>query len=129
MMRAERIVRESDILREIRTYNELLAPDDSLSCTMLIEIEDPAVRAEKLKEWWMLPEKVYVTLEDGNRIYASFDERQRGDGQLSSVQYLQFDSGGKAPIAVGVARPELQLETALTREQHKALFEDLIGVE
>src|SRR5438093_1483863 len=45
MIRAERIVRESDILHEIRTYNELLPPDGVLSSTLMIEIEDPEVRA------------------------------------------------------------------------------------
>ena len=129
MIRAERIVREVDIVHEIRTYNELLAPDGALSCTLLIEIEDPPLREKKLNEWWELPEKVYVTLENGIRVYASFDERQRGESQLSSVQYLTFNTGGAAPIAVGVDLPGLQLEAALTRDQHKALFEDLIGVE
>jgi hypothetical protein len=129
MIRAERIIRESEILHEIQTYNELLPPDGVLSCTLMIEIEDPGVRAHKLKQWWNLPEKVYVSLEDGARVYASFDERQRGDSRLSSVQYLTFNTVGAAPLAAGVDLPDLQLETHLTRDQHKALFEDLIGVE
>jgi hypothetical protein len=129
MIRTERIVREADIIHEIRTYNELLPPDGALSCTLLIEIEDAATRDKKLKEWWDLPEKIHVTLEDGVQVYASFDERQRGDGRLSSVQYLKFNTGGAAPISVGAQLPDLQLETPLTREQRKALFEDLIGAE
>ena len=47
MMRTERIVRESDILHEINTYNELLGRDGELGCTILIEIDDPATRAQK----------------------------------------------------------------------------------
>src|SRR5262245_56371981 len=43
MMRAERIVRESDIRHEIDTYNELLGKDGELGCTLLIEITDPTL--------------------------------------------------------------------------------------
>lgn len=48
MIRAERIVREADILREIETYNELFGKEGELGCTLLIEIGDRAVRAPKL---------------------------------------------------------------------------------
>src|SRR5688572_29028519 len=68
MMRAERIVRESDIQHEIDTYNELLGKDGELGCTLLIEIEDPALRDQKLQQWLDLPENIYVLLEDGTRI-------------------------------------------------------------
>src|SRR5262245_50913184 len=125
MIRTERIVRESDILHEIRTYNELLGKDGELGCTVLIEIGDPAVRDQKLREWWSLPENMYVLLEDGTRIPATFDERQRGDHRLSSVQYLKFDTGGRVPTAVGVDIPGLQIETPLTDEQREALGTDL----
>ena len=56
MMRAEKIVREKDIQHELDTYNELLGGTRELGCTLLIEIDDPAVRAERLKEWLSLPE-------------------------------------------------------------------------
>src|SRR5262245_49494011 len=114
MIRAERIVRESDIVHEIHTYNELLGIDGELGCTLLIEIENPSLRDQKLQQWWDLPEKLYVRLEDGSRIYATFDERQRGDGRLSSVQYLKFNTKSLVPIAVGVDLPDLQAETRLT---------------
>ena len=127
MMRAERIVKEADIRREIETYNELLGGEGEIGCTLLIEIADPAVRDVKLVEWLRLPERCYMLLEDGTRAWAKFDERQRGEGRLSSVQYLKFDTGGKAPVATGVDMPELQLETVLTAEQRKALSEDLSG--
>ena len=125
MIRTERIVRESDILHEIRTYNELLGRDGELSCTLLIEIEDPAVRDHKLREWWQLPEKIYLLLEDGTRIPSTLDERQRSDARLSSVQYLKFDTRGRVPTAVGVDLPGLQVETRLGEDQREALREDL----
>jgi len=118
-------VKEADIQHEIDTYNELLGAEGELGCTLLIEIDDPAIRNVKLKEWWHLPERLYLLLEDGTRVRASFDERQRGGERLSSVQYMKFNTGGRVPIAAGVDLPELQAETKLTEEQREALREDL----
>jgi hypothetical protein len=127
MIRAERMVRESDIRHEIDTYNELLGKPGELGSTLLIEIEDPAVRDQKLRQWRDLPEKIYLLLEDGTRVPAVFDERQRDPVRLSSVQYLKFDTKGRVPVAAGIALSDLQTETALTRDQQEALRADLSG--
>ena len=129
MIRSERIVRESEILHEINTYNELLGNDGELGCTLLIEIEDAEVRNEKLRQWWVLPEKIYLVLENGTRVAATFDERQRGDGRLSSVQYLKFNTNGLVPFAALVDLPDLTAETRLTSEQREALRTDVAVAE
>jgi hypothetical protein len=126
MVRVERLVKEADIQHEIDTYNEVLGGEGEFGCTLLIEIDDPAVRNVKLKEWWELPEKIYLLLEYGTRISATFDERQRGDDRVSSVQYMKFNTGGRVPVAAGVDLPGLQAETRLTNEQREALEQDLI---
>jgi len=126
MVRTERMVKESDIQHEIDTYNEVLGGDGEFGCTLLIEIDDPAIRNVKLKEWWALPEKMYLLLEDGTRILATFDERQRGDDRVSSVQYMKFNTGNRIPVAVGVDLPTLQTETNLSAEQRRSLEEDLL---
>jgi uncharacterized protein DUF3501 len=125
MIRTERTVKEADIQHEMDTYNELLGGEGELGCTLLIEIDDPSVRSKKLKEWWHLPECVYLLLEDGTRVAARFDERQRGLEQVSSVQYLKFNTEGRVPVAAGVDLPELKAETLLTDKQRQALIEDL----
>jgi Protein of unknown function (DUF3501) len=125
MVRAERIVRESDIVHEIDTYNELLGDEGEIGCTLLIEIEDPALRDRKLREWWHLPEKIYVVLENGTHIAATFDERQRGEGRLSSVQYLKFKTNGSVPAAAGVDLGDLRIEIPMTHDQREALRADL----
>ena len=125
MIRVERIVKETDILHEIKTYNELLGDSGELGCTLLIEIDDPDEREEKLTQWLDLPRHLYLSLEDESRIRASFDERQIGDTRLSSVQYIKFNTEGKTPVAIGSDLPLLKAETALTVDQKKALSEDL----
>jgi hypothetical protein len=127
MMRAERMVKEADIRHEIETYNEVLGGPHEVGCTLLIEVDDPSRRAEKLTRWLALPRHLYVARKDGTKAYARFDERQVGDARVSAVQYLKFDVGSEAPVAVGCDHPdpELRHETELTPEQRAALQSDL----
>ena len=125
MMRAERIVRETDIQHEIDTYNELLGAPGDLGCTLLIEIDDPEERSEKLSRWLGLPETVYVELEDGTRTFAIADDRQQDGRRLSTVQYLRFPVGNRAPVAVGVDFAATRSRTMLSPEQREALASDL----
>jgi hypothetical protein len=127
MMRIERIVKEEDVLQELATYNELLGAAGELGCTLLIEIDDAELRQERLSAWMELPWHVYARLEDGEKIYARFDERQIGEERLSSVHYLKFDTKGRVPVAVGVdLEGQLVAETELADETRAALREDLV---
>src|SRR5690606_29277874 len=127
MMRVGQIVKEADVVHEIETYNELLGSGGSLCATLLIGIEHEAERAKKLRAWLGLLEHVYARLDDGSRITPKWDPRQVGDERLSSVQYLTFELGGQAPVAIGVdwAGQGLALEAVLSDEQRAALQADL----
>lgn len=125
MVRAERMVREADILHELHTYNELLGGPGELGATLLIEIPDPADRAQKLGQWLELPKHVYARFEDGTRAYAVFDPRQIDEGKLSSVHYVKFPLGGKVPVAIGCDLDGPRAELLLSAEQKAALAEDL----
>jgi hypothetical protein len=93
--------------------------------SLLIELPDPAERDRKLREWLALPRHVYVKVDGGEKVRATFDARQVGDDRLSSVQYLKFDVRGRVPVAVGCDLPGLAVEAELTGEQHEALRADL----
>jgi hypothetical protein len=125
MLRIERIVREADVQHEIDTYNDLLGGPGVLGCTLLVGIEDAAERDRLLTAWLQLPEHVYVRLDDGRQARAQVDERQRGRGRLSSVQYLKFAVGNARPLAVGCDLPGAIVETALEPAQRAALAHDL----
>ena len=125
MMKAEQIVKEEAIQHEIDTYNELLGSKGVLGCVLLIEIADANERPQKLKNLLGLQEKVYLTLDSGERIYAEWDKRQIDEEKLSSVQYLKFNTSGNAPKAIGVDHPGLKDETELSDKQREALTEDL----
>jgi len=127
MMRAEQIVKETDILHEIQTYNEVLGGPGELGCTLLVEMDDPEARAVKLAQWLKLPQHLYARLADGKKVRPTYDERQVGEERVSSVQYLKFDVGEAAPLAIGCDHPDPDLhhETELTEAQRGALQKDL----
>jgi hypothetical protein len=125
MARAERLYRDAELQHEVDTYNELLGEPGELGCSLLIELPDPADRDAKLRAWRALPEHLYARLEDGRRVRAVYDRRQVGDDRLSSVQYLRFPVGDRAPVAIGSDLPELTAEAELTAEQRAALEADL----
>ncbi|HRI06879.1 MAG TPA: DUF3501 family protein [Nannocystaceae bacterium] len=125
MMRAEKIVREADIQHELDTYNELLGGPGELGCSLLIGIDDPEERQVKLAQWLDLPRHLYLEVEGGRRVRATWDPRQVGDTRLSSVQYLKFPVGADVPVAIGVDHPTLEGRTELTPDQRAALAADL----
>ena len=125
MIRAERMVKEEDIAHELETYNELLGGQGELGAALLIEIDDPALRDRKLREWMGLPGRIYLRTATGREVHATFDPRQVGSDRLSSVQYLKFDTRGEVPVAVGSDLPALPIEAKLSPEQQAALASDL----
>lgn len=125
MVRAEKIVKEADILHEIKTYNELIGGNGELCCTLLVEIADANERAEKLTAWVGLPEKLYLKFADGSKAFAIVDERQNEDEKISSVQFLKFDCAGLTPTAIGCEHSALQIEVSLNKSQKEALANDL----
>ncbi|NTV76122.1 MAG: DUF3501 family protein [Holophaga sp.] len=126
MVRAEHMVRESDIAHELETYNGLLGGPGDLGATLLIEIEDERERADLLRRWVDLPERISILLEDGRKVAARWDASQISDGKLSSVQFLLFAVGdGARPAALVVEHPDLAARADFTEATRQALAADL----
>src|SRR5207244_10854857 len=81
--------------RHLPSYARPLHDALPICCTLLIEIDDAAERAVKLRAWLDLPEHLYLVLPDGRRVRPRVDERQRDGERISSVHYLTFDVGGQ----------------------------------
>ena len=129
MMRVERIVKESEIVHELTTYNDLLGGPGELGCTLLIGLDDEAQRDEALGRWLGLLEHIYLRMKDGSKLRASWDPRQVGSDRLSAVQYLRFAAGDLAPTGIGIdfTDPLIGAETTLSGPQRAALQADLSG--
>ncbi len=125
MTLAEKIVKEDEIKHEIDTYNELFGEPGSFPVVLLVEIEDEEERKEKLEKWFDLPKTLYVVTENGEKVYANYDERQISDVKLSSVQYLYFNTKGVPITAIGTDLEYIKQEVKLTDVQKAALDADL----
>ena len=125
MMRIERIVKEDDIQHELDTYNELIHPAGTVGCTLLVGIDDEALRDQKLQQWMGLNDHIYAKLPDGQLVRPTWDPRQVGDTRLSSVQYLSFTLGPEAPVAIGIEMPGIEAQAELSEAQRDALRADL----
>ena len=125
MVRAEHLVKEADIQRELDTYNALLGDAGELGCTLLIEISDEAERAVLLRRWRGLPGHIFMTFTDGTRETAAFDAEQMNEEKLSSVQFLKFAVGHRTPKGLCVELLELVEEMTFSPETQAALMDDL----
>jgi len=83
---------EEQIADELDAYNPLVPQGRNLTCTMMIEIEDPVRRDAMLRRLGWIDEKVYLVVGD-RRIAArplQDAERNTSDGKTSSVHFLSF---------------------------------------
>ncbi len=127
MMLVERIARETDIVHELHTYNATIGEPGEVGCTLLIELTEERVRAEKLNLWLDLPNTLYIRCADGTLVRPHFDPAQVGEARLSSVQYLKFNVGDRHMVSVGCDfdDPMLKHETMLSPAELQALHADL----
>lgn len=111
MLRTERITRESSVLHEIETYNELVPGDLELSATVMIEIDDKAQRESFLVEAAGFERHVAVEVA-GERFGAKWSPSRELEGRTSAVHYLKFpvSPAAKAAIAKKAAPVKLLVD-------------------
>ena len=91
MMRAERMVHDSQIEEELNVYNPLIPGGDELSATLFIEITDPEKIRPVLDSFIGLTEGANVFFEiDGEKVVAEFEEGREKEDNISSVHYIRF---------------------------------------
>ena len=85
MMRVERIVEESAIEHELKTYNALIPPEGGLSATLLIEYEDAEKREQNLPKLLGMQNHVWLRIGCLPPLAAQFEGSQIGETRISSV--------------------------------------------
>jgi Protein of unknown function (DUF3501) len=125
MVRAEQMVRESDIQHELETYNALMTRKGELGCTLLIEIPEESERAERLRAWRDLPRRIALSFRDGTQSFASVDEDQFNEEKASSVQFLKFRVDAKSLKGLSVDHPSYQASVEFSEATLQALGNDL----
>jgi hypothetical protein len=133
MLRTERITKESAILHELETYNELVPGDDELSVTAFIEYPDRDERERMLVALAGIEECFYVA--SGSE-RSAFRGVLRGDDaeRTTAVHYLKAKLSpplreavvaGTEPVVVGVDHASYRAETQLSGAQVRSLADDL----
>jgi hypothetical protein len=140
MLRTERISKESAILHELETYNELVPGEGELSATMFIEIPDRIVRDRRLTE--LVGLEGHIALEVlGTPVPAKGDSRGVLPDRTTAVHYLKFSLGTELSArlvarAMGdpsgavffvLSHPKLQVRKELAPATVKSLAEDLVS--
>lgn len=133
MLRAERITDPAAVQAEVDTYNDLIAPDGALLATLMIEVEDPAVRDMRRADLDGIDDALALELGD-LRVPAVFDPTGRGQGRTAVVRYVSFalPADGRArlldlaqPARLASSHPRYGYSVTLSEETRRALAADL----
>ncbi len=135
MLRSENIREAKAVQHEIDTYNQLVPGKNEITATLLIELQDPAVRAVKLAELRGLEKHLFLLVDGEGKTEAEFDEEQIDTDKISSVQYIRFRLGEKAEktlpsahnIEIMATHPACSYRESLSKGQIKALKEDFLS--
>jgi uncharacterized protein DUF3501 len=136
MLRIEKIFEPEDIEEELGAYNPLIPDGHNWKASMLIEYEDPAVRARMLAKLKGIENKTWIQVAGCPKVYPIADEDlpRETEQKTSSVHFLRFElspamiTGLKAGalLTMGVEHPEYRtpaIEVAPAIRQ--ALISDL----
>ena len=138
MLRTERITRESSVMHEIETYNQLVPADRELSATILVEIPEKEERDAFLVQAAGL-ERSFAVIVDGERFRGKPDESRVDAGRTTAVHYIKFPLSQaavdaicargerRAKVEVAAEHPRYTARTALPAELVHLLAEDLAG--
>jgi Protein of unknown function (DUF3501) len=93
MLRAERIFEEEGILEELGVYNPLIPDGANWKATMMIEFPDVDERAERLRTLRGIEDRVWVSVDGMEKVYAIADEdlEREDEKKTSAVHFLRFE--------------------------------------
>jgi hypothetical protein len=137
MLRIEKTFEEGGIQDELDAYGPLVPDGTNLKATMMLEYEDPRVRAQQLAKLKGIEKRTYVQVDGFARVYAIADEdlERENEEKTSSVHFLRFEFEPAmiavmkkgAALALGIDHPEYavridevapQVQSALAKDFH-----------
>jgi hypothetical protein len=95
MMRAEKVVRDEQILEELHAYNPLIPEAGQLSATLFIELTTPEQMLEWLPKLVNIESSIMFKLSDGSTVTAITEEGHAEtltrDNVTAAVHYIRFE--------------------------------------
>jgi hypothetical protein len=139
MLRTERITKETSILHEVETYNDLVPGDAELSATMFVEIPDAPTRERRLVELAGLEGKIALEVL-GTKIAARNETRGVLPDRTTAVHYVKFPLGNELAARLAergsatagamfflLEHPTLTVRKEIPAVTVKSLVDDLRG--
>ena len=102
MLRIEKVFEPEAINEELEAYNPLIPDGCNWKATFMLEYEDPAERQQQLQQLLGIEDKVWLQVEDCERVYPIADEDldRSNDSKTSSVHFLRFELSPSMVAAV-----------------------------
>ena len=135
MLRVEKIFTAAEIEEELEAYNPLIPDGTNWKATFMIEYADAEERREALTRMAGIEHKVWVSVGDLQRIYATANEdlERSNEEKTAAVHFMRFElnsesiDGAKAglPVQMGIDHPELPYQTTLDEPVRISLTDDL----
>lgn len=95
MMRAEKVLRDEQILEELHAYNPLIPEVGQLSATLFIELTTPEQLLEWLPKLVNIERSIVFNLSDGSTVTAITEEGHAEmltrDNVTAAVHYIRFE--------------------------------------
>jgi hypothetical protein len=93
MLRIEKVFEADAINEELEAYNPLIPDGHNWKATFMLEYDDPAEREEQLARMIGIEGKVWLKVEDCDRVYPIADEdlERENEQKTSSVHFLRFE--------------------------------------
>jgi len=138
MARAEKMLRDEQILDELEAYNPLIPEAGELSATLFVELTSKAELEEWLPKLVGIERSVELRVGDGDVVRAdpeaSHDAQLTREDMTASVHYIRFqlspqqiEAFARGPVRLAVNHPAYQHEIELGEETRRELLADLTG--
>ncbi|MFT5482947.1 MAG: hypothetical protein ACI9GW_001602 [Halieaceae bacterium] len=119
MLRIEKVFEADGIQEELDAYNPLIPDGSNWKATFMLEYDNPEERAARLGQLIGVEHKVWLQVEDCERIHPFADEdlARETEEKTSSVHFLRFEltpvmvaaMTNGANLAAGIDHPAYQL--------------------
>ena len=138
MLRIEKVFEASGINEELESYNPLIPDGHNWKATFMVEYPDPQERAKRLGELIGIENKVWMQVEDCEKVYPIADEdlSRENEVKTSAVHFLRFELtpvmmaalGSGAEVYAGVDHPAYTVEAfQLSTDARDSLAGDIMA--
>ena len=119
---------DAQLVDELAAYNPMIPYGRELTCTLMVEIDDPVIRGRILGRLGGLEDHIFLSLA-GERLSAvpeSDVERSRADGKASSVHFLHVPFSDAQVVAWRSGEGQILFGIDHPHYGHMAVIDDAV---